>query len=76
MDEEKIAMIDPCSICELWMEDTKCDNTSCPVKKMKHKKLHIYHHTVGTANQYFLSYGERVLFEIPKCIGKRLCKTI
>ena len=46
------------------------------LKRMKHKKLHIYHHTVGTANQYFLSYGERVLFEIPKCIGKRLCKTI
>ena len=35
-------------------------------------KLHIYHHTVGNANQYFLAYGQRVLFEIPKWIGKQM----
>lgn len=38
------------------------------------KKLHIYHHTVGLADQYFLSYGLRVLFEIPKWLGKLLVK--
>ena len=28
-------MVEPCSICELWMADSQCDNTLCPVKQMK-----------------------------------------
>ena len=38
------------------------------------KRLHIYHHTVGLADQYFLAYGERVLFELPKWFAKIVMK--
>ena len=38
------------------------------------KKLHIYHHTVGLADQYFLAFGLRVLFELPKWFARWLLK--
>lgn len=38
------------------------------------KRLHIYHHTVGIADQYFLAYGQRVLFELPKWFAKIVMK--
>lgn len=28
-------MIDPCSICENYINYTRCDQDKCPVKKMK-----------------------------------------
>ena len=33
-------------------------------------RLTIYHHTLGKADQYFVSRGYKVLFEIPRFIGK------
>lgn len=34
------------------------------------ERLSIYHHTLGEADQYFVSRGCKVLFEIPRFIGK------
>lgn len=34
------------------------------------ERLSIYHHTLGEADQYFVSRGYKVLFEIPRFIGK------
>lgn len=36
--------------------------------------MNIYHHTVGNADQWFVAKGYRVLFQIPRWLGKALRK--
>ena len=40
----------------------------------RNMKLNIYHHMQGSANQYFICYGNMVYFQIPNFIGKLLTK--
>lgn len=35
-------------------------------------KISIYHHVQGKANQYFICKGTKVLFQIPKWLGRLL----
>lgn len=37
--------------------------------------MYVWHNTRGIANQYFVvNSKDKVLFEIPKCIGRLFCK--